>query len=244
MEYEGRIDQQVKVRGYRIETGEIEEAIKEEGGVKEVVVVARERGGGEKELVAYVVGGGEEEEVEVEEMRRRLKRKLPEYMVPVGYVKLEKLPLTENGKLDRRALPAPDRLRYDLEHEYEEARDEVEAGVAEIIREILGMSRVGIKDNFFEIGGHSLLATQVLTRVKERYGVEVSLRRMFEKATVEGLSEAVKEGQEEGGEMREARRPIERISQGYEELLANLEEMSEEQVEALLSRLTAGEGRK
>ena len=183
LEYLGRQDDQVKVRGYRIELGEIEAVMREQEGVKEAVVVAEERGE-ERRLVGYVVA----EEWKEKEWREGLKKRLPEYMVPGVWVRLEKLPLTANGKVDRKALP---KAEVSGEREYVAPRNEMEQLLAEIWGEVLGVERVGSTDNFFELGGHSLLATQVMSRVREVFGVEVALREVFERPSVGELAEEI-----------------------------------------------------
>jgi len=164
LEYVGRKDHQVKVRGYRIETGEVEAALRELEWVREAVVVVREEVAGDQRLVGYLVGesGGEEELRERErELRVQLRGRLPEYMVPSAYVWLAELPLTPNGKVDRRGLPAPEQVQS-AAAEYVGPRNELEERLAGIWRELLRVERVGVTDNFFELGGHSLLATQVV----------------------------------------------------------------------------------
>ena len=161
MEYVGRIDQQVKVRGYRIELGEIEAALVKHAAVRECVVVAREAGAGDWRLVAYLVAeeGGAPS---FAELREHVRERLPDYMVPAGFVTLAALPLTANGKVDRRGLPAAG-VR-DEPSGYVEPRGEIEEVVAQVWGEVLGVGRVGVRDNFFELGGHSLLATQTVSR--------------------------------------------------------------------------------
>jgi amino acid adenylation domain-containing protein len=238
LEYVGRKDQQVKIRGFRIELGEVEAALYEHRGVKEAVVMAREVGG-EKQLVAYVVSDGKE--ALAIELRRMLKERLPEHMVPGAIVTLERLPLTENGKLDRRALPDPCLNRDVLEQEYQAPRTEVEGTLASIFSEILGIAKIGVNDNFFELGGHSLLATQALTRIVEKLKVEIPLKRLFETPTVGGLAEAISERL---GEEVEQINPIIRINRPVDEtLLANLDQLTDQQVEALLSRFVGEEER-
>jgi len=239
LEYLGRIDQQVKIRGFRIEMGEVEATLYEQPGVREAVIVAREMGGGEKEMVAYIVGD-EQEPPNVNELRSGLKRKLPEYMVPAAFVMLERLPLTENGKVDRRALPAPSRHRDELEQAYVGPRTDNEQIIVNIFAEILRLDQVGINDNFFDLGGHSLLATQVLTRLTEKFNVEVSLRRLFETPTVAGLAEALVDLQQQSAVPLT---PIEKISQPVEELLAHLDQLSDQQVEALLMNFSSPQRR-
>ncbi|HZI74540.1 MAG TPA: non-ribosomal peptide synthetase, partial [Gemmatimonadales bacterium] len=186
LEFVGRRDEQVKVRGYRIELGEIEAALLGMEEIAEAVVVVREDEPGERGLVGYVVGG-EGKEADVNAIRRALKAKLPEYMVP-AIVVLERMPLTVNGKIDRRALPAAEGTRGES---YEAPQTPVQDVVASIWAKVLGVERVGIDDNFFELGGHSLLATRAMSRIREAFQVEMPLRVLFEAPTVRGLAEQV-----------------------------------------------------
>ena len=186
IEFLGRADHQVKIRGFRIELGEIEAALGQHPAVREAAVLAREDTPGEKRLVAYVAA-----ESTTDELRRFLKDKLPEYMVPAVFVLLDALPLLSNGKIDRRALPAPDRTRPELDKAFQTPRTPTEGHLAEIWAQLLGIERVGIHDNFFDLGGHSLLATQLVSRVRETFQVEISLRRLFEAPTVAGLAESI-----------------------------------------------------
>jgi amino acid adenylation domain-containing protein len=182
----GRADDQVKLRGFRIELGEIETVLSGHAAVRECVVVVR----GESEakrLVAYVVGEADEE-MKVSELRDHLRAKLPEYMVPSAFVVLEELPLTVNGKVDRRALPEP---AAESVEGYVAPRTAVEEMIAGIWESLLPVERVGIHDNFFDLGGHSLLATQVASRVREAFQVEVPLRTFFECPTVAALTLAI-----------------------------------------------------
>jgi amino acid adenylation domain-containing protein len=186
LEYLGRLDTQVKIRGFRIEPGEIEAALRRSEGVADCVVVAREDAPGEKRLVAYVVGG-----VEAGVLREHLRRELPEYMLPAAFVPLERLPLTASGKLDRRALPAPDFASE--EGRYAAPRTPAEEVLAGIWAEVLRLERVGVEESFFEMGGHSLLATRVVSRVREVFGVQLPLRALFEGPTVAELAGRVEE---------------------------------------------------
>ena len=185
IEFLGRLDDQVKIRGFRIELGEIEAAVGSHPAVRQAVVCAREGGRKEKHLVAYVVLAEGQKMAKIsEELGAFLKRKLPDYMVPSAFVVLEKLPLTANGKIDRRALPAPERQAEG----YRAARTPQEEILCGIYAELLSLERVGIDENFFSLGGHSLLAMQLVSRVRSTLGVELSVRAIFEAPTVAELS--------------------------------------------------------
>ncbi|HEX8186393.1 MAG TPA: amino acid adenylation domain-containing protein, partial [Blastocatellia bacterium] len=190
LEFLGRTDYQVKIRAFRIELGEIETALMQQEGVSEVVVVAREEEAGQKRLVAYVVAG---REVTGEELRKGLRERLPNYMVPSAFVFLDSLPLTPNGKLDRRALPAPDRTRPELTQVYVPPRTADEELLAKIWSDVLGIEQVGINDNFFELGGHSLLAMQVAFQLHDSFGVEIErpIQSLLEAPTIAGLAERI-----------------------------------------------------
>jgi amino acid adenylation domain-containing protein len=190
IEYLGRVDDQVKVRGYRIEAGEIERVMKECEGVKQSIVVSREEEGGRKSLVGYVVMEGECRE---EELKRYVRERLPEYMVPEVIEKIEEMPLTANGKVDRKRLPRVKRGARENGREKKVARTPVEEMLLSIFEEVLKVEAVGVEESFFELGGHSLLATQVMSRVRNRFGVEMGVRRLFEEATIEGLAKRIEE---------------------------------------------------
>jgi aspartate racemase len=191
LEFLGRLDQQVKVRGYRIEPTEVEAALGEHPAVREAAVVAQEDPIGEKYLVAYVVPREEGGSLPAGELRRFLQGRLPGYMVPAAFVVLRALPLTANGKLDRAALPTPAPSAgagLELDAAFVAPRTTAETVLAAIWAESLGVSRVGIHDDFFALGGHSLLATQVVSRIRDKLGAEVPLRLFFERPTVAGLA--------------------------------------------------------
>jgi acyl carrier protein len=187
LEFLGRTDFQVKVRGFRIEPGEIEARLVEHPGVREAVVMAREDVPGDVRLVAYVVA-----DADAESLRAYLSTALPEYMVPAAYVRLEALPLTPNGKLDRKALPAPEGDAY-ASREYEAPEGKIEVALAEIFAELLRVERVGRRDHFFELGGHSLLALQVVSRVRQMMDLELPLAAVFEKPVLSALAERILE---------------------------------------------------
>jgi amino acid adenylation domain-containing protein/non-ribosomal peptide synthase protein (TIGR01720 family) len=191
VEYLGRFDHQVKIRGFRIEPGEVESVVAAHPAVREARVVVREDVPGEKRLVAYVEG-----EVGAEELREHLRRTLPEHMVPAAVVVMEALPINANGKVDRKALPAPDFASSD--GRYVAPRTPVEEVLAGIWAEVLGLERVGTADGFFELGGHSLLATRLMSRIRTVFAVELPLRALFERPTVAGLAEAVDEARRAG----------------------------------------------
>ena len=188
LEFLGRIDHQVKIRGFRIELGEVEVALQAHGSVSQAVVVAREDVAGDKRLVGYVVGA-DGDAPDTSELRSHLKRLLPDYMVPSAFVVLEALPLTVNGKVDRKALPAPEGRPAELE--YVAPRTPVEEMLAQIWAEVLGVERVGIHDNFFELGGHSLMAIRVVSRLRDAFSVELPVRQVFEHATLFTQAQAI-----------------------------------------------------
>ncbi|MFL6233220.1 MAG: phosphopantetheine-binding protein, partial [Thermoanaerobaculia bacterium] len=194
LEFLGRRDGQVKVRGFRVELGEIEAALAAVPGVREAVVMVRsdrsdrsDRSVGspaDRRLVAYVV-----DSVEESELRRHLAASLPEPMIPAAFVFLDRLPLTANGKVDRRALPDPDPAAG--RREYLAPANPIEESLAAACAEVLGLERVGMRDNFFDLGGHSLLAASLVSRLRDRYGLEVTLRRVFEAADLLGLADGL-----------------------------------------------------
>lgn len=187
IEYLGRNDHQVKIRGFRIELGEIESRLSEHEAVKEAIVIAREDVPGEKRLVGYVVVRESSVAAQiVGALRAHLKATLPEYMVPGALVMLDKLPLTLNGKLDRRALPAP-QLEAFARRAYEPAQGEIEEILSGIWRILLRVERVGRRDNFFELGGHSLLIMQMMERLR-RVGLATQVRSVYESATLVDLA--------------------------------------------------------
>ena len=190
IEFIGRVDGQVKVRGYRIELGEVESVLTQQEGVREAVVVVREDAPSEKRLVAYLILK-DKQPPEIGELRRSLKERLPDYMVPSAFVALEAFPLTPNGKIDRQSLPAPSEARDSLDDAPETPRTLVEELLTGIWSQILGVEQVGTQDDFFDLGGHSLLATQMVSRVRDAFKVELSLRTLFESPTVADLAKSI-----------------------------------------------------
>jgi amino acid adenylation domain-containing protein len=187
----GRIDHQVKFRGFRIEPGEIEAAINQHPAVCASVVVLREDEPGNKTLVAYITLDAQQQLTSIE-LRRFLEPNLPSYMLPTAIVMLETLPLTPNGKVDRQALPVPDLTQLIPQSNFVAASTPVEQMLAGIWKQVLGIEKLGVHDNFFDLGGHSLLATRLISRVRQVFGLELPLRSLFEEPTVAGLAKYIK----------------------------------------------------
>lgn len=188
IEYLGRIDYQVKIRGFRIEIGEIQAVIYKHPEIREAVVIIREDKKDDKRLVAYVVPRSKD--ISTSELCKFLKAKLPDYMVPSAFIVLEKLPLTTNGKIDRRVLPAPDTSIHTQDHPHKRPCTPTEELVAAVWLEVLGV-KVGTDINFFEAGGHSLLVTQVMSRLQKTFAVQLPLKYLFQYPTIAQLSECI-----------------------------------------------------
>jgi amino acid adenylation domain-containing protein/non-ribosomal peptide synthase protein (TIGR01720 family) len=187
VEFLGRADEQVKLRGFRIEPGEVEAALARHPAVREATALVREDLPGQPRLVAYVVPA-EGQTLDAAGLRAALKEHLPEYMVPAAFVTLPALPLTSSGKVDRKALPAPEGVRPEAGTPFVAPRSELEQQLAAMWAELLGVERLGVHDNFFELGGHSLLATQLVSRVRATFEVELDLGRLFEQPTISALA--------------------------------------------------------
>jgi amino acid adenylation domain-containing protein/FkbH-like protein len=218
IEYLGRNDEQVKIRGFRVELGEIGAQLTRHPLVKEAIVLARSQEGGDKQLVAYVVAADPYRAPQPEELRSFLEPLLPHYMVPSAFVGIELLPLNANGKLDRKALPAPELTAF-AQRAYQAPSGDIEQAVAEIWQEILRVPRIGRHDRFFEIGGHSLAAMQAIARIQARFSVDISVRALFEAPTIAQLAQRVEEC-----------------------VLESVSAMSEEKVMELLNELSMEEG--
>ncbi|TMC14574.1 MAG: non-ribosomal peptide synthetase, partial [Chloroflexi bacterium] len=197
LEYVGRIDEQIKVHGYRIEPGEIEGVLAQHPAVRECVVVAREDAVGDRQLVAYIVGVGpvptQEAQPLIAELQKYLRELLPSYMVPSWFVLLKALPLTVNGKVDRRSLPAPESQSGQEAGTPIASRTAIQELLAQLWCEVLGRSQVSIFDSFFELGGHSLLATRLMAQIQAILQVELPVRAVFEEPTLVGLAQRVEQ---------------------------------------------------
>ncbi|HKV33169.1 MAG TPA: non-ribosomal peptide synthetase, partial [Pyrinomonadaceae bacterium] len=191
IEFLGRVDEQVKVRGFRIEPGEIEAVLAQHESVRESVVVAGDDGRGGQRLIAYVVSN--KGDLRTDELREFLKRRLTEYMIPSGFVMLENLPRNANGKVDRRALPNADSTNTDANETYIAPRSATERTIANIWQEVLKVDNVGINDNFFGLGGHSLLLVHAQSKVSDALRVKVSMIEMFKYPTISALAEHLSE---------------------------------------------------
>ncbi len=192
IEFRGRTDRQVKVLGFRIELEETETVLRQHPAVATAVVMAREDIAGGKRLVAYVVMN-QDPPATVSELRTFLQAKLPNYMIPSGFVFLDSLPLTPNGKVDRGALPPPSQTRPELERSFLAPRTPSERLLTAIWAQILKLDKIGVRDNFFDLGGHSLIATQIVSRIRETFQIQLPLRSLFEKPTIAELAELINE---------------------------------------------------
>jgi acyl-coenzyme A synthetase/AMP-(fatty) acid ligase/acyl carrier protein len=192
LEYLGRTDQQVQIRGFRVELGEIEVVLAGYPEVNMAVVMAREDRPGDQRLVAYVVASHEPPPTSGE-LRSFLKEKLPDYMIPSAFVYLDRLPITPNGKVDRWALPAPDRNRSQPAEALVAPRDELELQLAKIWEKVLGIENIGMEDNFFDLGGHSLLAVRLFARIQKKFGKHLTLATLFQAPTIGQLARIIRQ---------------------------------------------------
>jgi amino acid adenylation domain-containing protein len=223
LEFLGRIDHQVKIRGVRVEPGEVQAALGQHPAVRQCVVIAREEPSGDRRLAAYLVA--EEPAPGVTELRGFLAGRLPEAMIPSSFTLLPELPLLPSGKVDLRALPAPSLERPDLGRTFVPPGNALEEVLADLFRKVLGVDRVGIHDDFFALGGHSLLAAQAIGRARDLLQTEIQLRQLFEAPTVAGLSALLL------AEDAERQRLLE-----VAEILVTVDRLSSEEVEAMLAQ--------
>jgi acyl-coenzyme A synthetase/AMP-(fatty) acid ligase/acyl carrier protein len=193
LEYFRRLDNQVKVRGFRIELGDIEAAMEQFPGVQQAVTAVRDDMPGGKALTGYILPkpGNKNDQELIPALRRHLREKLPDYMVPAHFTMMDTFPLTPNGKIDRRALPKPAQAEAGNDESYVAPRNELETAVAKIWADVLNLARVGINDDFFDLGGHSLLAIQIVTRVNQSLEVNLPLGSLFQMPTIADLAQSV-----------------------------------------------------
>jgi amino acid adenylation domain-containing protein len=229
IEFLDRLDHQVKIRGFRIELGEIEVVLGQHPSIQKTVVITREDVLGDTRLVAYVVPKQDQIPTSAE-LRSFLKQKLPYYMTPSAFVSLDIIPLTLSGKIDRRALPIPDRTRSDMKETFVPPRTPVEEMLARIWSKILGLELVGVHDNFFELGGHSLLATKIISQIREIFQVELPLSILFDNSTIASLTSSVKlTRSNHKSTFRTKITKINRVNR--EQILANINTLSDEEVD-------------
>src|SRR5213078_3775245 len=188
LDFLGRADAQVNLRGFRIEPGEIEAVLLRHAGVAQAAVIAREDSAGDKRLIAYVVAAPDAALPDSAALRAHVGKSLPDYMVPAAFVLLEALPLTPNGKLDRRSLPAPDLALPDAGSTFVAPRNEIEERLAQIWQDLLGPRPIGIRDDFFELGGHSLLAARLFARIEQAFGQHLPMSVLVDGDTIERLA--------------------------------------------------------
>jgi aspartate racemase len=233
IEFLGRIDDQLKIRGFRVEPGEIEKVLAGHPAVAQVVVAAQNDNSGAKQLVAYAVLK-ESKAIEDSALTEFLRTKLPAYMVPSRVVQLPELPLTRNGKIDRGALLPPECFE-DERIAVVDPRTLTESLLSEIWRELLGRKAVSISDNFFHLGGHSLLATQMISRIARTFGVELPVTTVFEAPTIEGIAGLIDKAKHEGSEqLTSIRRRVRWESS--KAVLEQLDKLSDTEVEELLAQ--------
>jgi acyl carrier protein len=241
----GRNDFQIKLRGHRIDLGEIESVLRAYPNVCEAVVALREDERGQKRLVAYLQRSAHPSP-DAGLLQQFLKTKLPDYMMPSAFVVLDKFPLTPNGKINRKALPAPASNRVDSKHPFTPPRTPTEETLAKIWRELLRQPEIGIDDNFFEIGGHSLLAMQLMARARNEFQTEISLRNIFEAPTIAELAVILdrKKDQPAVPALQPLSRAQRLSAEHALELLDKLDELSDTEVESLLQQISADAGGK
>ncbi len=222
IEFFGRLDHQVKVRGTRVELEEIEAALSRHESVRECAVIVHDYDEGDMRLVAYVAAS---DELTDPALREFLAASLPGYMIPSSFVLLERLPRTPSGKVKRDALPGLDARHLDAA-EYVAPRTSLESAIAEVWQDLLRVERVGVNDDFFHLGGHSLLATQVVNKLRQMYGVDLSLRSFIESPTITSMARNMEIGGRPSGQTAEAIAAV----------LERVKSISDEEVKALLGQ--------
>ncbi|MCV4289293.1 amino acid adenylation domain-containing protein, partial [Pseudomonas capsici] len=235
IEYLGRNDDQIKIRGFRVELGEIESRLTDHLSVRDAAVVAREDNPGDKRLVAYFTQQPGQEPASVDVLRAHLQACLPDYMIPAAYVELEKMPVSANGKLDRRSLPAPDASAF-VSQAYEAPRGSIETTLAGLWSQILGVAQVGRHDHFFELGGHSLLAVKLIERMRQ-LDMDADVRVLFSQPTLSALAAAV------GGVEEALQIPDNGIPEGCESITASmltLLDLQQNEVDRIVAAMPGG----
>jgi len=212
IEFLGRTDHQIKIRGFRVELGEIEVVLGQHEAVEQAVVIAQKQPNGENQLIAYVVLKAQHT-ADKNNLRKFLKERLPAYMVPPAILTLPALPLSSNGKVDRNALPLPETGSQEREETFVAPRDAREQQLAQVWSEVLRVNPISIHDNFFDLGGHSLLIMQVLSRLRERFGFQMTVREVFERPTIAEIAELLNsDGHGGSGNAEDAIIPLSRDS--------------------------------
>jgi acyl carrier protein len=242
IEFLGRMDHQVKIRGFRIELGEIEASLDRHPFIGKSIVKTRKDPITGCSLIAYVVPSAAADsgsDLSAATLRSYLSTLLPRYMIPKTYILLKEAPLTATGKIDRRSLPAPDSVALESVRSYQAPETELEKAMADIFQEVLGTTRIGVDDSFFDLGGHSLLAVQALSRVRNKLNVEIPLSRLFEDPTIGGMARAIVNG-EAGSAIAS---PITRVTPLVEGLISKLDRLSDDEVESLLQDAARERGR-
>ncbi|HXF10665.1 MAG TPA: amino acid adenylation domain-containing protein, partial [Desulfuromonadaceae bacterium] len=199
IEFLGRIDTQLKIRGFRVELSEIETALNDHPSIRECAVTAHQNGSVDKKLVAYFVAETPAAAPSATELREHLRQRLPDYMVPAAFVPMPSLPLNANGKVDRKALPKPDLGQLETDKQFIAPRDEVETKLAKIWEEVLGVPRIGVDDHFFELGGHSLMAVRLVSRIEKTLGKKIPVTAVFQSPSVAQLAEVLRGGKSAAG---------------------------------------------
>ena len=222
VEFIGRIDTQVKIRGFRIELGEIESVLRTNELIEDAIVMVHSEDEN-KFIVAYIIIKNNKE-LDTANIKNYLKSRLPDYMVPTSFIQLGKFPLTLSGKVDKKSLPEPEGFNLRKNTKYVMPRTETEISIANIVSDVLKVEKVGIYDNFFELGGHSMLAMQVMSKINDEYGVELSIRALFENPTVEGITKTL------------ALQKLQNVNENeLKKLLNEIEEMSDNQIKKELN---------